>query len=72
MFIATATVGCIKLRRSGMPGAGDVGDSDLDPAAPTELGWRSEAVAAIDIALLTELSRLWRSLPNPRKLLDPM
>jgi len=37
MFIAMCSVGCVKLRRSGMNGAGDHDQADPDRAAPTEL-----------------------------------
>jgi len=38
MFIAACPVGCVKLRRSGMNGAGDHDRAGPDHAAPTELG----------------------------------
>jgi len=38
MFIAACPVGCVKLRRSGMNGAGDHDQAGPDHAAPTELG----------------------------------
>ena len=37
MFIAAYIRGCLKLRRSGMDGAGDHDQADPDHAAPTEL-----------------------------------
>jgi len=37
MFIAPCAVGCVKLLRSGMNGAGDHDQADPDRAAPPEL-----------------------------------
>ena len=61
MFIATCAAGCVKLRRSGMNGAGDHDQADPDPMPLLRsLARRSGAIAAINMALLMELSRLRR------------
>ena len=55
MYIATCAVSCVKLRRNGMNGADYHDQADPDHAAPTELDSALGGVAAINMALLTEL-----------------